>query len=494
MLRLTLGQHGRRVLTFALTGAVLITSVTIAAASPRFDQLPDPGAKYERELNDNSKDFFGFGKPVAQSANTPTNTEPGDKAVVLAKGLKARVASDRVGENADMIALWPDNAQPTHAIICNEIDGTVAGAPASVQRVELATGLVSDMVFGLTSCDPAKRTPWGTIVVAEEAGPTGRLWEILDPLNVNNVTVNRTAGTSSDPAHVVARTAMGTLSYEGVVILPNGFVYYGDELRPGGGKAGGGLYKFVPATLRNPNAGPVSELSQSPFAAGTVYVLRVGVRSGGTDYGQGSNTGAGKWIGPLPVTTTLAAAALTAGGYTGYYRPEDMDLDPVALANGMVRLCWPNTGNDAGENWGEVLCAVDAPTADPAFATGTRPVVAPFVIGNPSLRMPDNVAFQPNTGILYVLMDATTSAENSAFSNDDVWACLPDGADSDALSDGCVRVMSLKDGTAEFTGIEFLADGKSFFIHLQHRTQTGRAVPHTTDMLQISGLKAPDHD
>jgi hypothetical protein len=71
--------------------------------------------------------------------------------------------------------------------------------------------------------------------------------------------------------------------------------------------------------------------------------------------------------------------------------------------------------------------------------------------------MPDNVDFQPSTGILYVLMDATTSAEDPAFTNDDVWACLPDGADSDTLSDGC-------------------------------------AVPHTTDMLQISGLKSPDHD
>ena len=108
--------------------------------------------------------------------------------------------------------------------------------------------------------------------------------------------------------------------------------------------------------------------------------------------------------------------------------------------------------------------------------------------------MPDNLAFQPGTGILYVLMDATTSAENPAFANDDVWACLPDGADSDTLSDGCVRVMTLKDGNAEFTGIEFLADGMSFYIHLQHRTQDGRTVPYTTDMLLISGLKAPDHD
>ena len=72
-------------------------------------------------------------------------------------------------------------------------------------------------------------------------------------------------------------------------------------------------------------------------------------------------------------------------------------------------------------------------------------------------------------------------------------APLPDGADSDVLSDGCVRVMTLQDGNAEFTGIQFLGDGQSFLIHLQHRTQDGRAVPHTTDELLVSGLKIRDH-
>jgi hypothetical protein len=218
-------------------------------------------------------------------------------------------------------------------------------------------------------------------------------------------------------------------------------------------------------------------------------------RAGGTDYGQGTGTGAGKWTGPLSPTTelsgtlNLAELALKAGGYTGYYRPEEMDLDPIAWAKGEVRACWANTGNDQFNQWGEVFCFTDRPTDEPGFNTGTMPVVTPFFIGNPHLRMPDNLDFQPGTGILYVLMDATTSAENPSFTNDDVWACLPDGTDDDTLSDGCVRVMSLKDGEAEFTGIKFLGDGKSFLIHLQHRTQEGRAIPSTTDELLVSGLR-----
>ncbi|HEY3232588.1 MAG TPA: hypothetical protein VGJ87_25375, partial [Roseiflexaceae bacterium] len=83
----------------------------------------------------------------------PSSTEPGNKAVAVAGGLSVKLVSDKVGENADMIALWPNDERPTHTIICNEIDGTAAGAPASVQRVRLSDGQVNDMISGMTSCD-----------------------------------------------------------------------------------------------------------------------------------------------------------------------------------------------------------------------------------------------------------------------------------------------------------------------------------------------------
>ena len=52
------------------------------------------------------------------------------------------------------------------------------------------------IVTGLSSCDPVRRTPWGTIIVAEEAGATGGFYEIIDPVSINtpiNVS-NRDAG------------------------------------------------------------------------------------------------------------------------------------------------------------------------------------------------------------------------------------------------------------------------------------------------------------
>jgi hypothetical protein len=39
--------------------------------------------------------------------------------------------------------------------------------------------------------------------------------------------------------------------------------------------------------------------------------------------------------------------------------------------------------------------------------------------------------------------------------------------------------------------MEFLADGKKFLIHLQHRTQEGRAIPNTTDELLHLGYQGP---
>ncbi len=478
------GSRGRTGIVVGLVAAVLAAGTVFALSKA------DPGADYQDLLWAQSNSIFGIGHPLTAGLKGAFDG-PGDEAVELAGGLSARVVSSSVGEVADMIALWPNDAEPTHSIICNEIDGSAAGTPAAVQRVDLATGAVADIAFGLTSCDPVQRTAWGTIIFAEEAGASGRLYEMLDPLATDGVQITRTTGATSgtDAANIVVRKAVGQLSYEGIAILPDGTTYYGDELRPSNGKPGGGIFKFVPSQPWV-GASAITDLAQSPLASGSVSVMRLGIRSGGTDYGQGSNSGAGKWIALAtpadPTTFNLAAAATAAGGYTGFYRPEDMDLDPIALAAGRIRACWNNTGNDAASNWGETLCLEDVPAA--SQPTGRQPVVEPLVIGNEQLRMADNLDFQPGTGILYILQDATTSAEDPNRTNDAVWACLPDGSDPDVLSDGCVRVMNLRDGEAEFTGIEFLADGRSFLIHLQHRTQDGRAVPGTTDQLLVTGF------
>src|SRR4029450_11580370 len=191
------------------------------------------------------------------------------------------------------------------------------------------------------------------------------------------------------PSTAPARRAPGRLSFEGLALYPNGVLYYGDENRPNVGTPGGAYFKFIPTTPWP--GGVISNLGQSPLVSGTVHGLRLGKRSGNTDYGQGSNTGLGTW-GPVPppVDPTAgqnlrAQAALLK--LTGYYRPEDLEVDPEALAAGRVRFCGNNTGNeDEDHNWGEAFCFTDGTLAQ-ATANPAVPESQLFVVGTPELAM-----------------------------------------------------------------------------------------------------------
>jgi hypothetical protein len=97
----------------------------------------------------------------------------------------------------------------------------------------------------------------------------------------------------------------------------------------------------------------------------------------------------------------------------------------------------------------------------------------------------DNLAFQPVSGTLAVIEDHP---------NGDVWMCLPDGADRDIKSDGCIRILSVVDSSAEPTGFMFSPDGTSAYVSIQHSTDpTDGSMDSdgyaTDDVLVISGFK-----
>src|SRR5207344_3387001 len=97
-------------------------------------------------------------------------------------------------------------------------------------------------------------------------------------------------------------------------------------------------------------ATPADRLAASPLAHGTVYGLRLGRRSGNTDWGQGTNSGMGIWLTMGPADTELDLRALSTVGdlrLSGFYRPEDIDIDLAALAGGNVHWCVNNTGNES---------------------------------------------------------------------------------------------------------------------------------------------------
>jgi Alkaline phosphatase PhoX len=501
---------------YLIRSGVLIACFTVVAMTSRLmasNPTTDFGAFVADQLSAHAEQLFGFIHPLDESALGPYDGPDNLQAIQVAAGLQVSLVSSAVASAADQIAFWPDDDNPTHVFVCDEETSN-----PSVQRVDLsgpADSNATTIVIGLSSCDPVRRTPWGTIIVAEEAGSTGGLYEIIDPLHINvpiNVT-DRAAGTTSDPLHLVKRKAVGSLSFESFAIRDDGTMIFGDELAPSGGAAGGGIYKFVPAVPFQ-GSGPISVPAASPLVSGKVFGLRVAA-SKSANWGQGAETGAGAWLEVNQAGTNVVDAnnniiLRTAQGlqrFTGYYRPEDMDVDPIAAENGVFRACWANTGrkshtdssvveNSAVES--EIMCLVENPpsTNDPTPATGTIPTVERFITGSEQRAMYDNVAFQPHTGNLVVLEDGSVDVvkslnpATSELRGNDLWICLPDGADDDALSDGCVRFASIRDTSAEPSGFIFFGSGKEALVNIQHRRfNDNLGNTNHGALIKISGFK-----
>ena len=481
--------------------AVLCAAATGTASAADFGQSVEALAKAM------SSRLFGTSGTLDESSSTSlsadqANTNPA-ALVSVARGLSVRVVSadPNLAPNIDMMVLWPNDVHPTHIIACNE----QGAAQIGVQRIDLATGVPENVISsGLTSCDPVRATPWGSVIVGEENGTNGRVFEILDPVETTGVTITGAGAATviSDTTHVARRGALGQMAFEGSTILPNGVVYSTDENRPGSGNPGGAFIKFIPSTLWT-GTQPITDLVQSPFTSGTVWGMRVGRRSGNTDFGQGNEFGRGVWV-QMPtssdaVPTNLRAAAATLK-LTSYYRPEDIALDAAALANGNVRFCGTNTGEDTegvDNHFGEVYCVTDG-TVEAAGAialatqtiggttytlnTASVPEYQPLVIGNVEFAMMDNIAYQPGRGNFLVQEDGEGPGY-AAPRNNDIWDCLDDGADKDNLADACVRMITLNDLNAESTGGVFDASGETYYLSVQHNV-TGHGV-----ILKVTGWR-----
>ena len=479
----------------------------------------------------------GAGGDTGQEApdfRTPTQSVE-EQFLFLRKGIQAEYFSREVGQDWDQMMFWPHGAaQPTHLVGCIEevleCLSDACGEPfvvgdkltPSVQVIDLQTRAVTTLVRGMTICDGIRTTAWGTVVATEEdfVSDTGAVYEILDPLTTDEFTILE-RGSGAAPARIVdragrdasdriiKRTALPVIRYEGFLVHETGVVIAGDEERPGsyepGDTDGGAVYKFIPTNLYDPGTGPIASLGQSPLIEGTIYALQVSCREDLQQFGQGCEIGNGAWI---PLTPTAASAptaapessidkgklrigreAAHAAGATAYYRPEDLHRDPLFSDPDQpdaIRFCFAVTGNHAGSNYGEVQCAIDR---DVTAATGTTGeiVLNRFVEGSPEFSQPDNLAFQPTTGVMFVVEDNGTSQGNS-----DVWACLPDGADDDIKSDGCVRLLKIADGSAETTGFLFTPDGSQAYFAIQHSADGNMPLVDdfwTDDLIRLSGFR-----
>lgn len=467
-------------------------AIAVLAAMPALSA--DFGAEVDALLASRSMELFGIAAPLAASAEASaaegyrTETQSAADQIALAEGLAAELVTRAAGNKLDMMAFWPD-ARPTHLIACIEggVEEIATGKlNPSIQSIDLASGEVRTLVRGMDRCDGIRTTAWGTVLATEETDD-GAAYELIDPLGLDNAVVSdRAGGAVSDPGRIVKRPALPIMAWEGLTITPEGVVIGGDELRPGTAAAdvdGGAMFKFVPATAHA--GGVIDSLDASPLAAGKSYAMQVSCVNGEIQAGQGCEIGNAAWI---EIDPANARADADAKGATGYYRPEDLHADPTYAGAG-VRFCWTNTGNEGGRNYGEVICGIDSdpmavPAPDAEGKLAMTVTVNRFVEGDPEFNAVDNLAFQPGTGILYVIED---------HENGDVWACLPDGADRDIKTDGCIRMLSVKDSSAEPTGFIFAPDGMTAYVAIQHSDDSAMAKVDdygTDDLIRITGFGA----
>jgi secreted PhoX family phosphatase len=101
-------------------------------------------------------------------------------------------------------------------------------------------------------------------------------------------------------------------------------------------------------------------------------------------------------------------------------------------------------------------------------------------MGSADFAMMDNLAPEPGRGNWIIHEDGDGPAVGR---NNDLWSCLDDGDDADTLSDGCVRIGTLNDLNAEWTGGIFDSWGNHFYVSVQHNA-TGHGV-----VLDITGWR-----
>lgn len=483
----------------AAAGLAILLAAPMAGASDddNFDGK-DFGRMVERVLRAQAEKYFGFNRPLKGSAAPTagqyrTTSQKASDQVLIADGLKVEYLTRNAANLTDMMAFYPAD-KPTHLITC--VEGGVETLSngkrnPAVQRIDLTTGEVITILRGMSRCDGIRTTPWGTVLATEETGD-GSAYEIINPLVTTEVTITArngcgtaaTIANSSGSANVIKRTALPCMAWEGLIVLPSGVVIAGDELRPGDSGLdtdGGAIFKFVPTALRTSTTA-ITDLSQSPLAGGASFAMQVSCNSGNQNTGQGCEVGNAAWV---PVTAASARSSARTAGATGYYRPEDLEQDPKfhdPENAASIRFCWTNTQSASAGSFGEIVCGIDD-SPNTASPTSRTVLVYRLIEGDEDMNQPDNLAFQPKTGNVYIIEDND---------NGDIWACLPDGADRDLKSDGCVKMLSVKDSSAEPTGFIFDPTGTVAYLSIQHSDDAGMPLfdgYRTDDILKITGFK-----
>ena len=390
-------------------------------------------------------------KPIAASAYGQTTTDPlilNSEPWVLPEGFTQHIISDESNLN-----IYPDSSDLGDMNTINE-NGKYAGRylyrtheVRPVTGVPYSGGAISivDLKTGVTellaqradweALDGLVWTPWQTLLFAEET-ITAQLPD-PDAPNAQSGLLYELKFANNDPTtveEIKVRPMIGSLSHEGIKVDDEGNVYVIDEDRRGS------IYKFVPDTYGN-------------LSSGQLYALRVK---------NGAKTGEAEWVAldmnQVQANARIAAQAVNA---TPFCRPEDLEYIGNTL---YAALTCEDATNPANTNGPGAILAVSL-TPVPKVNYFVQPGVnVPFEVkptssapGETGLKNPDNLA-KGHDGKLWIVEDND---------NSDIWVALPD-EDGDGYSDSVHLFASLKDQSAEGTGIYFGKDPYTLFVNIQH--------------------------
>src|ERR1043166_5492744 len=164
-------------------GAVAVAAAFVFGPRVVADSDVDWGLLVQHELNERSEQLFGIGTPLKKSALGPYTAADSTQAIKVAQGLHVSLVSSAVHFSSDQIVLWPNEKNPRYLFVCDE-----STSNPGVQRVDLSLPPASNattILTGIVSCDPIRRTPWGSLIAAEEASDGGT-YEIMNPLSITS--------------------------------------------------------------------------------------------------------------------------------------------------------------------------------------------------------------------------------------------------------------------------------------------------------------------